>query len=210
MWFQQQKTLSSLKPTCPTHLLRPHLPNKGFTSTWTKPFLIGGLVTNSEILFLPVWTSRCGHPGAFCYAGTPRVPPSLGKTCWCYPLQDWPFHNNTWTLSLFRCDQCSSCPFSQTGWQLCNCFLWRTHLQYSSRPHWWWTTIPVKRMGLLDLYNGLNIIQTCDYIKIACSTFIEKILENTYWRGWSRSTFWLAVQPPSTQSEVLHENVHEC
>ncbi len=37
-------------------------------------------------------------------------------------------------------------------------------------------TIPLKQMGLLDLYNGLNVIQTWDYIKIKCSTYLDKIL----------------------------------
>ncbi len=36
-------------------------------------------------------------------------------------------------------------------------------------------TIPLERMGLLDLYNGLNVIQTWDYIKINCSTYLDKI-----------------------------------
>jgi hypothetical protein len=34
---------------------------------------------------------------------------------------------------------------------------------------------PFKRMGLLDLYNGLNVIQTWDYIKINCSMYLDKI-----------------------------------
>ena len=38
-------------------------------------------------------------------------------------------------------------------------------------------TIPLKRMGLLDLYNGLDVIQTRDYIKINCCTYIERICE---------------------------------
>jgi hypothetical protein len=37
-------------------------------------------------------------------------------------------------------------------------------------------TIQLKWMGLLDLYNGLNVIQTRDYIKINCSTYLDKIL----------------------------------
>jgi hypothetical protein len=32
-------------------------------------------------------------------------------------------------------------------------------------------------MGLLDLYNGLDVIQTRDYIKINCCTYIERICE---------------------------------
>ena len=30
-------------------------------------------------------------------------------------------------------------------------------------------------MGLLDLYNGLDVIQTCDYVKINCSMYLDKI-----------------------------------
>jgi hypothetical protein len=30
-------------------------------------------------------------------------------------------------------------------------------------------------MGQLDLYNGLDVIQTCDYVKINCSTYLDKI-----------------------------------
>jgi hypothetical protein len=36
-------------------------------------------------------------------------------------------------------------------------------------------TIPLKQMGLLDLYNGLDAVQTWDYIKINCSTFLNEI-----------------------------------
>jgi len=37
-------------------------------------------------------------------------------------------------------------------------------------------TLPLKRMGLVTLFNGLNINQTADYIKISCSTYIDKIM----------------------------------
>ncbi len=36
-------------------------------------------------------------------------------------------------------------------------------------------TIPMKRQGLVILYNGLNIIQTRDYIKVLCETYIDRI-----------------------------------
>ena len=36
-------------------------------------------------------------------------------------------------------------------------------------------TIPMKRQGFLDMYNGIDVIQTRDYIKISCKSFIEKI-----------------------------------
>jgi hypothetical protein len=35
--------------------------------------------------------------------------------------------------------------------------------------------IPMKRQGFLDMYNGIDVIQTRDYIKISCKSFIEKI-----------------------------------
>jgi hypothetical protein len=37
--------------------------------------------------------------------------------------------------------------------------------------------IPMKRQGFLDMYIGIDILQTCDYIKIACTTYINKISE---------------------------------
>jgi hypothetical protein len=37
-------------------------------------------------------------------------------------------------------------------------------------------TFPMKQMGLINLFNGLNIEQTHDYIKISCSTYIDKII----------------------------------
>ncbi len=41
-------------------------------------------------------------------------------------------------------------------------------------------------MGLLDLYNGLNVIQTRDYIKISCSTYIKCICEK-HLANWIRN-----------------------
>jgi hypothetical protein len=35
-------------------------------------------------------------------------------------------------------------------------------------------TIPIKRQGYLDMYNGVNIYQTQDYIKINIKTFADK------------------------------------
>ncbi len=47
-------------------------------------------------------------------------------------------------------------------------------------------TLPLKCMGLLDLYNGLDVIQTRDYIKINCSTYIKQISEK-YLASWMRN-----------------------
>jgi hypothetical protein len=35
--------------------------------------------------------------------------------------------------------------------------------------------IPIKCQGHLDMYNGVDVHQTRDYIKLTCTTFIDKI-----------------------------------
>jgi hypothetical protein len=35
-------------------------------------------------------------------------------------------------------------------------------------------TMPVKRQGLLDMYNGIDVLQTQHYVKIDCHTYISK------------------------------------
>jgi len=35
-------------------------------------------------------------------------------------------------------------------------------------------SIPLKRQGLLDMFNGIDVIQTRDYVKIDCHTYINK------------------------------------
>jgi hypothetical protein len=36
-------------------------------------------------------------------------------------------------------------------------------------------TMPIKRQGLLGMLNGVNVVQTQDYIKIDCHTYIDKM-----------------------------------
>jgi hypothetical protein len=38
-------------------------------------------------------------------------------------------------------------------------------------------SIPIKQKGYLDMYNGINIYQTCHYIKLSVKKFIEKVFE---------------------------------
>ena len=47
-------------------------------------------------------------------------------------------------------------------------------------------TIPMKRQGYLDMYNGINVTQTCHYIKISCTSYITKICEK-YLATWMRN-----------------------
>jgi hypothetical protein len=44
-------------------------------------------------------------------------------------------------------------------------------------------TIPLKRQGLLDMFNGINVTQMRDYIKIDCHTYIDKFCEK-YINTW--------------------------
>ena len=43
--------------------------------------------------------------------------------------------------------------------------------------------IPLKRQGLLDMFNGLDVLQTRDYVKISCHTYIDKFCEK-YLNTW--------------------------
>ncbi len=38
-------------------------------------------------------------------------------------------------------------------------------------------TIPMKWQGFLDMYNGVDVLQTKDYIKVSCTTYINKICD---------------------------------
>jgi hypothetical protein len=44
-------------------------------------------------------------------------------------------------------------------------------------------TMPIKRQGLLDMFNGVNAVQTKHYIKINCHTYIDKFC-NKYLDTW--------------------------
>jgi hypothetical protein len=35
-------------------------------------------------------------------------------------------------------------------------------------------TMPIKQQGLLDMFNGINVVQTKNYIKIDCHTYVNK------------------------------------
>ena len=53
--------------------------------------------------------------------------------------------------------------------------------------------IPIKRQGYLDMYNGIDILQTRYYIKISLKTFVDKIFE-PYLATWMKNTY-----PPPAQ-----------
>ena len=48
--------------------------------------------------------------------------------------------------------------------------------------------IPVKRQGYLDMYNGIDVLQTRHYIKISVRSFIDKVFEQ-HLATWMKSTY---------------------
>jgi hypothetical protein len=44
-------------------------------------------------------------------------------------------------------------------------------------------SIPLKRQGLLDMFNGVDVVQTRDYTKIDCHTYIDKFCVK-YLESW--------------------------
>ncbi len=54
--------------------------------------------------------------------------------------------------------------------------------------------IPMKRQGFLDMYNGVDVLQIWDYIKISCTTFINKICKK-YLTSWMQSYTTTADRP---------------
>jgi hypothetical protein len=54
--------------------------------------------------------------------------------------------------------------------------------------------IPMKCQGYLDMYNGIDVLQTRNYIKISCTTFIDKICEKNL-NMWMRHYTMTADQP---------------
>jgi hypothetical protein len=49
-------------------------------------------------------------------------------------------------------------------------------------------SIPIKRQSYLDMYNGINIYQTCHYIKLDVKTFIEKVF-NRHIATWMKTSY---------------------
>ena len=47
-------------------------------------------------------------------------------------------------------------------------------------------TIPMKRQGYLDMYNGIDVVQTRHYIKISCTSYVNKICDK-YLQTWMRN-----------------------
>jgi hypothetical protein len=53
-------------------------------------------------------------------------------------------------------------------------------------------TIPIKRQGYLDMFNGIDVTQMRDYIKISCQSFINKCCEK-HLASWMSSYMIVAA-----------------
>ena len=54
-------------------------------------------------------------------------------------------------------------------------------------------TQPLKRLGILTMFNGLDIIQGNRFIKLSCKIYLTKIMKG---HGWIRPTHSLPLSPP--------------
>jgi hypothetical protein len=62
-------------------------------------------------------------------------------------------------------------------------------------------SIPIKCQGHLDMYNGVDVHQTRDYIKLTCTTFIDKISEK-YLATWMKHMYTSSTRPTPLPSDA--------
>lgn len=60
----------------------------------------------------------------------------------------------------------------------------------------------MKRQGLLTSFNGIDIEQSLDFIKILCEKYIDKILDAHKWNSHGRTT---VTTPMANKTKTLHE-----
>ncbi len=61
-------------------------------------------------------------------------------------------------------------------------------------------TIPVKRQGYLDMYNGIDVLQTRHYIKVSVRSFMEKVFEK-HLITWMKSAYPSAARSTPLPSD---------
>jgi hypothetical protein len=64
--------------------------------------------------------------------------------------------------------------------------------------------IKIKDLGHLTRYNGVNITQSADYIKIHNETYINKILEGHFWTKMEESYIANKPIPMHSDKKYLH------
>ena len=65
--------------------------------------------------------------------------------------------------------------------------------------------LPVKFLGKLDLYNGLDIYQTKHYVKIHCKSYLIKVLQN---HGWLE-TISKKTATPMAYDKTTFSKIHD-
>jgi hypothetical protein len=63
-------------------------------------------------------------------------------------------------------------------------------------------TIPVKRQRYLDMYNGINVLQTRHYIKVSVRLFIKKVFEK-HLATWMKSAYPSAARSTPLPSQTF-------
>ncbi len=67
--------------------------------------------------------------------------------------------------------------------------------------------IPVKHLGIIDHYNGMDIHQTKHYVKLTCETYLYKMLKNHGWPSPSDNAYIKTLEsaiPPNTTHDREH------
>jgi hypothetical protein len=64
-------------------------------------------------------------------------------------------------------------------------------------------TFPLKRMGLVTLFNRIGVLQTRDYIKISVETYIERICDK-YLATWINEGQDKPITPLPNTKEFIH------
>jgi hypothetical protein len=62
-------------------------------------------------------------------------------------------------------------------------------------------SIPIKPQGHIDMYNGVDVHQTRDYIKLTCTIFIDKISEK-YLATWMKHMYASSMGPTPLPSDA--------
>ena len=59
---------------------------------------------------------------------------------------------------------------------------------------------PMKMLGQLKLYNGLDITQGRNFVKISCESYLKKILQS---RGWMESSHKRVTTPMKYDTKLF-------
>ena len=65
---------------------------------------------------------------------------------------------------------------------------------------------PLKLLGVLSMFNGLNITQADKFIRVSCSTYITKILEG---HNWQRPTRQSPISTPMNHDKLYMSQLEQ-